>query len=197
MPSEIAFGGITFRLGGGDKLNAVVAKGQSFALPKGLRRIYVLAASAGDDQKARFGIGLRSVDLTIPSWGGFIGQWDDRQWQTEVIPRARRRREHRQTSRRSQRPRTRIDPYGQMVGITPGFIKRSEIAWFASHHHTSLGTNEAYSYSYLFAFVIDVPSNAEKLTLPMNENIRILAITGSNEGNKVKPAQPLYDTLEK
>jgi alpha-mannosidase len=84
-----------------------------------------------------------------------------------------------------------------MVGITPGFIKRSEIAWFASHHHTASGTNEAYSYSYLFAFVIDVPSNAEKLTLPMNENIRILAITGSTEGNKMKPAQPLYDTLEK
>jgi len=84
-----------------------------------------------------------------------------------------------------------------MVGITPGFIKRSALAWFASHHHTSAGTNEAYSYSYLFAYAIDVPANAEKLTLPRYENIRILAITGSNERQKVIPAQPLYDTLER
>jgi alpha-mannosidase len=200
LPREIAFGGITFRLAGGDKPNAVVAKGQSVALPSGLRRVYILAASAGDDQKAVFGIGLKSVGLTIPSWGGFIGQWDDRQWkQTEVQipPRTPPAGTPPDIAAQLQRPRTRVDPYGQMVGITPGFIKRSALAWFASHHHTAEGTNEAYSYSYLFAYAIDVPVNAEKLTLPMNENIRILAITGSNERTKVMPAQPLYDTLEK
>jgi alpha-mannosidase len=42
-----------------------------------------------------------------------------------------------------------------------------------------------------------VPVGAKSLTLPNNENVRILAITASNEGNEVKPAQPLYDTLEK
>jgi len=200
LPGEIAYGGITFRLAGGDKPNAVVAKGQSIALPSGLRRVYILAASAGEDQKAAFGIGLKSVDLTIPSWGGFIGQWDDRQWkQTEVQipPRTPPAGTPPDIAAQLQRPRTRIDPYGQMVGITPGFIKRSALAWFASHHHTSAGTNEAYSYSYLFAYAIDVPANAEKLVLPRNENIRILAVTGSNERQKVIPAQPLYDTLER
>jgi alpha-mannosidase len=200
LPGEIAYGGITFRLAGGDKPNAVVAKGQSIALPSGLRRVYILAASAGEDQKAAFGIGLKSVDLTIPSWGGFIGQWDDRQWkQTEVQipPRTPPAGTPPDIAAQLQRPRTRIDPYGQMVGITPGFIKRSALAWFASHHHTAAGTNEAYSYSYLFAYAIDVPANAGKLVLPANENIRILAITGSNERNKVMPAQPLYDTLER
>ena len=200
LPGEIAYGGITFRLAGGDKPNAVVAKGQSIALPSGLRRVYILAASAGEDQKAAFGIGLKSVDLTIPSWGGFIGQWDDRQWkQTEVQipPRTPPAGTPPDIAAQLQRPRTRIDPYGQMVGITPGFIKRSALAWFASHHHTAAGTNEAYSYSYLFAYAIDVPANAEKLVLPRNENIRILAVTGSNERQKVIPAQPLYDTLER
>jgi alpha-mannosidase len=200
LPGEIAYGGITFHLAGGDKPNAVVAKGQSIALPSGLRRVYILAASAGEDQKAAFGIGLKSVDLTIPSWGGFIGQWDDRQWkQTEVQipPRTPPPGTPPDIAAQLQRPRTRIDPYGQMIGITPGFIKRSALAWFASHHHTAAGTNEAYSYSYLFAYAIDVPANAEKLVLPANENIRILAITGSNERNKVMPAQPLYDTLER
>ncbi len=43
------------------------------------------------------------------------------------------------------------------------------------------GKNEAYAYSYLFAYTIDVPANAKTLTLPNNDNVRILAITGSNE----------------
>jgi alpha-mannosidase len=91
-----------------------------------------------------------------------------------------------------QRTRTRVDPYGEMIGITRGFIKRAPLAWFASHHHTVNGTNEAYAYSYLFAYELDVPANATTLTLPNNDQIRILAITGSNEHGRVKPAQPLY-----
>ena len=84
-----------------------------------------------------------------------------------------------------------------MLGITPGFIKRAPIAWFASHRHTPAGTNEAYAYSYLFAYTIDVPAGAKTLTLPNNDNVRILAITASNERSSVKPAHPLYDTLER
>jgi alpha-mannosidase len=84
-----------------------------------------------------------------------------------------------------------------MIGITPGFIKRAPLAWFASHRHTPAGTNEAYAYSYLFAYTIDVPAGATTLTLPQNENVRIMAITGSNERASVKPAHALYDTLEK
>jgi alpha-mannosidase len=79
-----------------------------------------------------------------------------------------------------------------MTGIKPGFIKRAPVAWFASHHHTVAGTNDAYAYSYLFAYTIDVPANATTLTLPDNDQIRILAITGSNERYKLRPAQLLY-----
>ena len=43
---------------------------------------------------------------------------------------------------------------------------------------------------------IDVPPDARTLTLPNNDNIRILAITGSNEQGGVKPAHALYDTLK-
>ena len=82
-----------------------------------------------------------------------------------------------------------------MVGITPRFIKRAPVAWFASHRHTPAGTNEAYAYSYLFAYTIDVPLGVKTLTLPRNDSVRILAITGSNERTEVKPAHALYDTL--
>ena len=138
--------------------------------------------------------------MAIHSWGGFIGQWDDRQWkQTEVKlqPRTPPPDIPPDIAAHLQRPRTRRDVYGEMVGITPGFIKRAPVAWFSSHRHTADGTNEAYAYSYLFAYTIDLPPNARTVTLPQNEYVRILAITGSNERTAVKPAQPLYDTLER
>jgi alpha-mannosidase len=196
LPRELAYAGIVFHLAPGDKANAVVPRGQEISVPPGVRRLYVLAASAGDDQNVAFRVGSESVNVAIQSWSGFIGQWDNRQWkETKVVvqPRTPPPDIPADIAAQLQRPRTRIDPYGEMVGITPGFIKRAPVAWFASHRHTPAGTNEAYAYSYLFAYTIDVPANARTVTLPNNEYVRILAITGSNESTQVKPARPLYD----
>ena len=81
--------------------------------------------------------------------------------------------------------------------ITPGFIKRAPIAWYCDHRHTADGKNEAYSYSYLFAYPLDAPAGATTLTLPDNDKIRVLAITVAEEPSQVKPADPLYDTLKR
>jgi alpha-mannosidase len=83
----------------------------------------------------------------------------------------------------------------EVASITPGFTRRAPVAWFASHRHAQDGTNDPYAYSYLFAYAIDVPAGAKTITLPLNERIRIMAITVSNEGGQVLPAQALYDTL--
>ena len=198
LPREIAYGSIKFELRSGP--NALVPKGQKIILPQGTRRVYVLASAADDDQKVDFKVGLMSVNLNIQSWGGFIGQWDSRQWKSkEVAIPARTPPPGTPPDivAELQRTRTRMEKYGEMVGITPGFIKRSPLAWYASHHHTADGKNEAYSYSYLFAYELQVPSNAQSLTLPVNDRIRILAMTASNERETVTPAQPLYDTLER
>jgi len=178
----------------------MLARGQTMVLPNGVRRLYVLAASASGDQNVAFRLGSESVNLNIQNWSGFIGQWDDRQWKaTEVVvqPRTPPADIPPDIAALLQRPRTRRDAYGEMAGITPGFIKRAPLGWFASHRHTAAGTNEAYAYSYLFVYTIDVPANGKMLTIPENDNVRILAITGSNEREWVKPAHPLYDTLEK
>jgi alpha-mannosidase len=199
LPRELPYGGVVFQLAPGDKANAVVARGQQISVPAGVTRLYVLAASAGGDQDVAFRAGSESVNVTIQNWSGFIGQWDDRQWkQTEVRlqPRTPPPDIPPDIAALLQRSRTRRDPYGEMVGITPGFIKRAPLAWFASHRHTPAGVNEAYAYSYLFAYTIDLPAGARTLTLPNNENVRILAITGSNERTGITPAHALYDTLE-
>jgi alpha-mannosidase len=200
LPRELSYAGVVFRLGPSDKANALVARGQEISLPAGVQRLYVLAASVGGDQNVAFRVGSEAVNVTIQDWSGFIGQWDNRQWkQTEVRlqPRTPPADVPPDIAALLQRSRTRLDPYGEMLGITPGFIKRAPVGWFASHRHTPAGANEAYAYSYLFVYTIDVPANAQALTLPNNDRVRILAITGSNEHSMVKPAQPLYDTLER
>jgi alpha-mannosidase len=200
LPHEISYAGIVFRLAPPDKANAVVARGQEIEVPASVRRLYVLAASVGGDQEVAFRVGSQMVKVTVQDWSGFIGQWDNRQWkQTEVRlqPRTPPADIPADIAALLQRSRTRSDPYGEMLGITPGFIKRAPLGWFASHRHTPAGTNEAYAYSYLFVYTLDVPANAKTLTLPNNDRVRIMSITASNESSMVKPAHPLYDTLER
>jgi len=177
LPEQITFNGVQFRLGAAKTglPNAVVAKGQTIDLPEGrYNRVYVLAASADDDQKATFKVGGIAVDLNIEHWGGFIGQWDDRQWTSKD---------------------TSHDDYGEMTSIKPGYIKRADLAWYASHHHNAAGENVPYRYSYLFAYSIDLPAGAKAIKLPDNDKIRIMAISLAEENAPVKPTQPLYDVL--
>ncbi len=201
LPRGVEYDGILFEFGATTKgtTNAVIAKGQTVALPRGVfNRVYIVAASADGDQKATFRVGSNPVDLNIQSWGGFIGQWDDRQWKTKEVtipPRPVPPGTPPDIAAQLQRPRTRTDPYGEMIGIAPGFIKRAPLAWFASHRHNADGANEYYAYSYLFAYAIDVPAGGFTLSLPSNDKIRVLAITVANQRGRLWPAQPLYDTL--
>ena len=81
------------------------------------------------------------------------------------------------------------------VGMSPGYIKRADVAWYCLAPSHRGGLNEPYQYSYLFAYAIDLPANARTLTLPDNANIRVLAVSVAEENPEVKPAQPLYDVL--
>ncbi|HEV2617820.1 MAG TPA: glycoside hydrolase family 38 C-terminal domain-containing protein [Candidatus Acidoferrales bacterium] len=205
LPSEIAYSGIHFKLAppATGKPDAVIARGQTIHLPAGkFNRVYLLAASADGDQQATFKVGDTSTDLTIQNWGGYIGQSYDRSFTMEPRP-IPPEPDASDTSQRAQRIRRRIaylqknpETLPHFAGITPGFIKRAPIAWFASHHHTSGGANVPYAYSYLFAYALELPAGAKTLQLPDNDKIRILAITVSDEPAETHPAQRLYDTTE-
>lgn len=176
LPSEITFQDVKFQLASAKSgvPNAVVARGQQITLPQGsFDHLYILAASADGDQKATFQIGDKSVELNIEDWGGFIGQWDGRQWSKSGAD----------------------DDYGEMTGLKPGYIKRADLAWYCSHHHNSDGESVAYGYSYLFAYRMDLPAGATVIKLPENERIRVLAISVAQENPPATPAQPLYDLL--
>ena len=189
LPSQIQFDGVEFQLAPAKTgtPNALTARGQTISVPAGqFNRLYVLAASSDGDQKAIFEAGNKKAELNIQDWGGFIGQWDDRQWIAKDIT----------IPERLGRPaRTRHDDYAELTGIQPGFIKRADLAWYCSHHHNAAGENVAYSYSYLFAYAIDLDSGTKTIKLPKNSKIRILAMSVAEENPRTKPAEPLYDVL--
>jgi alpha-mannosidase len=195
LPGEIPFAGVRFKLSRAGPV-ALAARGQTLRLPTGdFKRLYILAASAGGDRRATFRVGERSFDLDVQDWGGFVGQWDTRLWRAgerRVPPGASP-----EVAAKIREPRFRHDPYAEMTGIRPGFIKPAPLAWYASHHHRADGLSEAYAYSYLFAYALDIPAGAKTLTLPDDERVRVLAVTASDEAGAVRPAQPLFDSLER
>jgi alpha-mannosidase len=208
LPTDLNFNGVAFKLAPAQTgtNDAVIAKGQTIALPAGsFNRVYILAASADGDQSAAFRVGGQTASLNIENWGGKIGQWDTRLWKGDIHtdkdwavsanhaawdPDPAKQRDPSQ-AKRDWSPRYPED----FVGFAPGFIKRADVAWFASHHHTPEGLNQPYEYSYLFAYAIDLPAGARTLTLPDNDKIRVMAVSVAETNPEVKPVQPLYDTL--
>ena len=194
LPGKVDYAGVSFTLvpATSGKPNAVTTEGQTIHLPAGkFNRLYLLAAANGD-QKAEFKVGDKSVNLNVQDWTGFVGQWDDRIWKTTEEPIPQRV----GAPPQGNGPHVRLNEYGDMIGIRPGYIKRADIGWFASHRHDAAASNEPCAYSYLFAYAIDVPSGASTFTLPRNHNIRILAATAANQSAEAWSAQPLYDVLD-
>lgn len=179
LPVSLDVNGVNFKLGStkdGAK-NALAARGQKLALPAGTTRVYLLAASSAGDVDAQFQVGNKPVSAKVQHWDSFIGLWDNRLW--------------------TANPGPNFTNYGDMAGLTPGFLKKSEVAWYASHCHNPKSGNEFYEYSYLFKYGFDVPKGATSLTLPNDPRIKVFAVTAAKQTHdSVVPAMPLFDTLE-
>jgi alpha-mannosidase len=181
LPAQIINAGVTFKLApaGDNQPHAVRCAGQVIALPAGqFNRLYLLAAAASGNQTAEFKVDGRPCSLMIQDWGAFIGQWDTRIWKSGI-------------------PEVAFDwPY-QLDNLSPGYIKRTPVAWYCSHRHNASGQNEIYEYTYIYRYAIDIPANAKELLLPQNDKICILAASvAKDNAAALTPAQPLYDTLE-
>jgi alpha-mannosidase len=219
LPAQLSVNGIDFKLalGGANKPDALVAKGQTIDLPAGdFNRVYVVAASDDGDQPAVFRAGSHSDRVTVEDWGGFVGQWDTRVWKprpdsvtvgggrydSEPAHQVALRKDWAVSAHHAQWD---INDRGSpdwsptfpddYLGLRAGYIKPATLAWYCSHHHTPDGLNEPYQYSYLFVYGMDLPRGAKALTLPSNEGIRVLAVSVAKEDPPAKPVQPLYDTL--
>jgi alpha-mannosidase len=204
LPTTLTYHDVEFRMAPAKTgvPDAVLAKGQAIPLPSGnYNRVYILAASADQDQTATFHVGAATANLDIEGWGGFIGQWDtrvfrnedDRNWAISAHHAPWPPSDEQQRELRAPSPRYPED----YVGLETGYVKPAGVAWYASHHHTAEGLNQPYQYSYLFAYSITLPKDARTITLPNNDKIRIFAVSAAQENPELKPVQPLYDMLHR
>ena len=179
FPVKVQREGVDFTLGpvaDGAK-NALAAQGQRIDLPAGnFTRVHLLAAADGD-AAGQIKIGGSTFSFQVPNWTGYIGQWDNRMWEAGFTGGLF-------TANNKSTP----------IGLTPGYIKRTPVAWFATHHNTP-GGDAYYQYSYFSSSSYNLPSGAKDLVLPNNPKIRIFAVSVSREPSATPAAAPLYDTL--
>ena len=178
LPEKIENEGIEFTLGpkaDGQK-NVVSCHGQTISLPNGYHHVFFLAASDGDTS-ADFHIGDQTESATIQNWTGYIGSWDLRLWGGIVAPLA-------------------FEWHNPLNGLTPGFIKRDEVAWYCNYRHDPTQGNQYYRFSYLFKYGFDLPKDVTEITLPNDPHVKIFAMTVAKKVYAdATPAAPLYDTF--
>jgi alpha-mannosidase len=81
LPAELTVNRIPFRLENKALLNGMKCEGDTLTLPAGHKynRLYILAASAtpaNESVKGTFRVGKTAQEIRVPSYTGFIGQWE-------------------------------------------------------------------------------------------------------------------------
>ncbi len=164
-PEEINSEGVVFKLGpkttnpNGLANDAVICQGDTIALPPGnYKRLYLLAA-ATEDTYGDFKVDGKVTNIGVQYFSGFIGQGQELIFKNKKKP---------------------MEP-----AISEPYLKTANIAWLATHRHSTSGVNEAYVYCYLYKYAIDITPGAKTLMLPNNDKIRVMAVTLSNDENAV------------
>ncbi|HEX6730546.1 MAG TPA: glycoside hydrolase family 38 C-terminal domain-containing protein, partial [Pyrinomonadaceae bacterium] len=207
LPQAIQINGVAYKFGPSraGALNVLVPQGQTLALPKNAyNRLYVLAASVGEDAMTSFTLANRaagqsvSVPILVREWQGPVGQWfsqldEPRLLREKVVP-AMRGQTWTEDAIRADMV-TQFDPAtGLLSGIEkirPAFVKRDEIAWVGTHRHAP-DANQIYIQSYIFVYAIDLRVGVNAVQLPKDERIRILALSVAREPPRLRPAVMLY-----
>jgi alpha-mannosidase len=180
LPRELTLDNVMFRFGptADGQPNAVSCKGQSVALPPGeFDRVEILAASSDADATVAFESGGKPFMRSIPSWRGYVGQWDNRRWGGNV-------------------PEQAFQWTNPLVGLDPGYIKPEAVAWHCSHFHSPT-QDEHYQYCYIFRSTIDLPAGAASIKLPNAPGVKVFAVTAVHGSHDhAVAAAPLRDTLD-
>lgn len=178
LPDTIHVHGIPFVTGPADPgaLNVVRCQGQTVDIPDGdFDHLYLLAAAVGGPSEADWDITahttVKPAHLLIEDYADPLGQWNNRITGGLFV----------------ETPEE----------IQPAYINRNPVGWVGTHRHTAAGENDAYRFTYLFIFPIDIPSDATSLTLPDNPRIRLLAASvAATPNDDIRSARPLYDVID-
>ncbi len=171
IPPEVVSEDIVFQIGNksDNQKNMLSVGGQKINLPEGeYNKLYILAA-ATEDTYGQIKTGNKSFNILFQNWTGFIGQHYGRDLYFNNM---------------------------KVASIKEAFVKKDNIAWFSSHCHSPEGNN-AYQYSYLYKYEVELPRGTKTVVLPNNPKIKIFAMTVSrNNKDDIIPLQNLYDDFK-
>ena len=174
IADKVQMGNVTFDIGSREPhtYNALACLGQSIDLPEGSRVLHILAA-ADVDTDVIFKSGGKEFPLTIGGWSGYMGSWDNREFEGFVAELSYSMR-------------------NKLKAIHPAYIRDQRIAWSASHRHLPQG-DALYEYCYLFAYRLEIPEGAINISLPNSRFVRIVSMSIGEEGNAVALQSPFED----
>ena len=170
----VEMGNVTFAIGPRKDgvHNSVACRGQIIDLPTGTMVLHILAA-ADVDTDAVFRAGETEFPLTVGGWSGYIGSWDNREFEGFVAELSYSLR-------------------NDLKSIAPAFIRDQRIAWCASHRHLP-AADTLYEYGYMFAYRLEIPKGASSMTLPNSPFVRIVAMSVGDEGSADALRSPFED----
>ncbi len=174
ITDKVQVGNVNFSIGSrkNGEYNAVACLGQTIDLPKGTKVLHILAA-ADVDTDVVFKSGNKELPLSIGGWTGYMGSWDNREFEGYVAELSYSMR-------------------NKLKTIHPAYIRNQRIAWAASHHHLP-AADALYEYSYLFAYRIEIPEGETSITLPNARFVRIVAMSVGDEGCAKALQMPFED----
>ncbi len=177
LPEHLTIDGVQFWMGPKEKgqPNAVVCAGQTVRLPKGdFDHVYMIAAAMGGARLGTFYANGEPIAVRVGGFTGWLGQAAG------------------------------VAEGAVLLGkdqTVPAYIHRDELAWIGTHRHNSRADrsvsrdeNEAYIFCNLYKCGFALPPGADRVTLPRDRRIRILALTAAKDPNaETRAADWLYD----
>lgn len=172
IPEQLDYLGLPFVFGPKDDgaMNVVACSGQQITLSndQNYNHLYLLAASVGGPTRSEFTIDGKATTVDLYDYAEPIGRWNSRLSDGELVEEPDR--------------------------IAPAYINRLPVGWYGSHRHTAGCENDIYQFTYLFLIDLKLENGAKQLTLPDNQQVRVVAATLAKDNDvKTTPTQPLYD----
>ncbi|MGQ8336839.1 glycoside hydrolase family 38 C-terminal domain-containing protein [Sunxiuqinia sp. A32] len=174
IPEIIEVDGINFEIGSKEDgaKNAVRCDGSTITLPshEGYKKLYLLAASSNTDgSEASFYVDGTPYDVNVEYYSNNIGQ------------------------------ATQYSILAPDTTIRSNYFKKENIAWTGTHRHNGdSNKDEAYVFTYMFKYCLEIPESAGELVLPDDEELALFAVSLSdNENDDTFPVTELVDIQKK
>jgi alpha-mannosidase len=175
LPQELVYDGVKFRFGpeSAGAMNVVTCSGQQIALPKGdWKTVHMLMLATGgpvlEISKTVDSKSAAAAPISLQDYTERIGQWNNRMVNGRMVSDA--------------------------AEILPAFVNHSPVAWAGTHRHTADGKNETYKFTYLYAVRVELGPGAERLTLPDNPRLKLLAASVADDArDQIVASAALYD----